>query len=886
VKQQQSSLGLAIQRADSVSIQQKKSAVKHNLPIQPTPLVGREQTVMSACRHLQRPDVRLLTLTGPAGVGKTRLALQVATELLDDFADGVFFVPLASLRDPDLVVPTIAHTLELQESPDLPFFHVLKAYLQDRHVLLLLDNFEQVLPAGSLLAELLSSCPDLKLLVTSRAMLHLRAEYSFLVPPLALPTLSHFPALETLAQYAAISLFTQRAQAINPDFVLTHKNARSVVEICARLDGLPLAIELAAARIKLLPPKALLTRLSQRLHVLTSGTRDVPERQQTLRNAITWSYHLLHASEQHLFRRLSVFVGGCTLDTVEAVCGTLGDAAEQILDEVAALIDMSLLRQVEQEGEEPRLAMLETIREFGLEVLEASGEMEDTRRAHATYYLGLAEEAEPELVGPQQVMWLEQLEEERENLRAAMQWSLESGENGHRREMALRLGGALRRFWIVHGHFTEGRNFLERALAESNGVPASVQVKALTAAANLANMQTDNDRAEALAEKSRALCQELGDKQGLALSLRLLSVVEARRGNLATSHSLNEKALALFREVDDKEGAASTLNNLGWLLIVQGKYANARARIEESLALHRVVGNKLGIAHSLLALAGALIDSQGDPSTVRDLLEESLALSQEVGDKEGIETFYFLSGQLALSQGDVVTAHSLAEKSLMINREIGLREHTVESLSLLAKIEARQGNYAAARVFYEQSLAIMEKGNSKWDIDVFLEGLAGVVAAQGEPAWAARLYGAAEAFRDANSMSFVPLFRAEYERSVAATRAQLGEQAFSAAWNEGRTMTPEQALATEGAVTITPAAPAGPFSVPYAPKASTYPNGLTAREVDVLRLLAKGLTSAQIAEQLVISLLTVNTHVRSIYSKLGVTTRSAATRWAIEHHLV
>jgi predicted ATPase/DNA-binding CsgD family transcriptional regulator len=621
------------------------------------------------------------------------------------------------------------------------------------------------------------------------------------------------------------------------------------------------------------------------LAVLTGGAKDVPARQQTLRNTIEWSYQLLEAQEQQLFRRLSAFVGGCTLEAIEAVCDALdnNNGAVSVLDGVASLIDKSLLQQTEREGEEPHLVMLETIREYGLETLETSGEMEVTRLAHAMYYLVMAEKAEPELTGLQQAMWLERLEREHENLRAAMQWWLEPGEDGHRREMALRLGGALRRFWIVRGHWSEGRNFLERALAESKGAPASVQIKALITAANLANMQADNDRAEALGEKSRALCQEFGDTRGIALSLRLLSVVAMRRGNLATARLLNEEALALFREVGDKEGAAVSLYNLSTLVIDQGEYAKGRALLEESLALHRELGNKSGIAHSLSAFAWALFESQGSPSTTRALLEESLALSSEVGDKEGIETFFFLSGQLALSQGDIATAHSLAEKSLVINREIGNREHTAQSLFLLARLAAVQRDNVAARALYEQSLALAKEGNSIWDTALFLEGLAGVVATQGEPTWAVRLYGAAEALRDANSIPIPPVYRADYDRSVATAYTQLGEKLFAAAWAEGRTMTPEQALVAQGPVTLPPAAPS---STPQAKSPTTTPGGLSVRELEVLRLLAQGLTDAQIAEQLVLSLHTVHAHLRTIYSKLGVTSRSAATRYAFEHQLV
>ncbi len=860
----------------------------NNLPIQLTPFIGREQEMATVLDFLQREEVRLLTLTGPGGTGKTRLGLQIAAELSEAFSDGVYFVNLAPLSDPELVIPTIAQTLDIKEIADQTLLSLLKASLHWKQLLLLLDNFEQVIGAAMYVAELLATCPMLKVLVTSRAALHLRGEQEFAVPPLAVPDPKRLPDLATLSQYEAMALFIQRAQAVKPEFQVTNVNAPAVAEIRVRLDGLPLAIELAAARIKVLPPQALLARLGQRLTVLTSGARDAPARQQTLRNTIEWSYQLLDAKEQRLFRRLSIFVGGCTFEAIEAVCATLDTDTEagQVFERVASLIDKSLLQHSDQEDEEPRLVILETIREYGLEALAANGEMESGRRAHAAYYLVFAEEAEPELEGSQQAMWLKRLEEEHDNLRAAMQWSLEQGEDGHGREMALRLGGALRRFWIMHGHWSEGRNLLERALVGSKGVTASVQANALIAAASLANMQSDNDRVKALCEESLALCQKLGDTRGIALSLRLLGVAAARRGSLDAARSLNEEALVLFRELGDNEGAALSLYNLAVQFIHQGEYARVRALFEESLAMHRELGSKWGIASSLRGLANVLFASQDDQATVRALLEESLAPSMEVGDKEGIANCFFLSGQLALSQGDAATASSLAEESLVLNREIGKPESTAESLWLLARVATVQGAPAAARALYEQSLAIATEGNYKWDIAFSLEGLAGVVAAQGEPAWGAQLWGAAEALREVISSPIPPVERADYERSVAVASTQLGEKAFAAIWAEGRAMTPEQAFSARGPEMLPQTFPAAPSSTPQAKSPTTTPAGLTARELEVLRLLATGLTDAQIAEQLVLSLHTVHAHLRTIYSKLSVTSRSAATRYAFEHQLV
>jgi len=854
----------------------------NNLPVQLTPLIGREQEVATALKLLQREQVRLLTLSGPGGTGKTRLGLQVAAELSDLFADGVYFVNLAPLSDPDFVVPTLAQTLDLKEIGDQPLLDLLKGYLRDKHILLLLDNFEQVASAALQVADLLAACPHLKVIVTSRAVLHVRGEQEFPVPPLTVPDPKRLPDLVALSQYGAMELFLSRAQAVEPAFQLNKTNAPAIAEICVCLDGLPLAIELAAARIKLLPPQALLARLSQRLAMLTSGPRDAPARQQTLRNTIAWSYNLLEAQEQRLFRRLSVFVGGCTLEAIEAVYTALETSTSTMstLDSVAALIDKSILQQTEQEGVQPRLVMLETIREYGLEALQTSGEMEVTRQAHALYNLAMAEKAEPELRGPQQAVWLERLEREHDNLRAALSWLLEQAEGEGIRsshEMALRLSAALWKFWDAHGHYSEGRTFLERALVVSEGTMTFYRIKALKGAASIAVYQDDTERGEALCEEILTLSRELGDTDGVAHTLYLRGIIAGERNDLAVACSLLEEALTLWRELDDKEGIAWALFFLAWEVAEQGEYDRARALCEECLMLHRELGNTRGIAYALWHLASILLVTQSDQGAVRALLEESLALAREIGDRINMARCISLLGAVSLQQGDITTARSFIEQSLGLSKELGDQGSIAEALTLLGRVNFVQGDYTAARALYEESMAFpgMVKAES-------LEKLADVVAAQGEPTWAAQLWGAAEALRENVGIPIRPDMRARYERSVATARAQLGKKAFVAAWEEGRTMTPDQALAAQGKAMIS----TWPTSATPRKLPTTSPDGLSARELEVLRLIAQGLTDAQIAEHLVLSLHTVHAHLRTIYSKLGVTSRSAATRYAFEHQLV
>ncbi len=780
---------------------EKARLITPALPRPLTPLLGREQAVKATKTLLARPAVRLLTPTGTPGVGKTRLGLQVASELSGTFADGVCFVSLAPLRDPELVLPTLTQALSLPEARGRSPLEHLQACLQDKHLLLLLDNFEQVASAAVLLVALLQTCPDLKTLVTSRAVLHVRGEYELQVSPLDLPEPNEGADVELLTHNAAVTLFTQRAQAIAPDFALTGTNAPVIAAICTQLDGVPLAIELAAARLKLLSPQQLLSRLAHRLDVLTSGAQDLPLRQQTLHATLQWSYELLSPGEQRLFRRLSVFVGGCELSAVEAVCRALADGATAVLDGVQRLLDNNLLFERKQSTGEARLLMLETIREYGQACLASSGEAEATRQAHAEYYLALAEEAEPRLLSAEQLQWLERLEQEHDNLRAALSWLLEKEQI----ELALRLGRGVWAFWLFHDHLREGQRWFEKALNASNGVVASVRARALYAASSLAYYGGDLSRSAVYAGECLKLYRELGDKRDIAIAL----------------------------------------NALGHIARTRGDYAALRA-----------------------------------------LCEESIPLLQELGDTYRIAEALYLSAYGFHAQGDDIRACAVAKESLALCREVGERKRVADILHALGLFAYTQGDYATARTFYEEGLTTSREVGEKWVAALCLVGLGEVVAAEGEPARAACLWGAAETLRTELG-AFIPHAEyVSYERSMSTVRAQLSEDVFSSAWAEGRAMSLEQALAAQGPVTMPPTAPAGPSSAPHERPASLSPHGLTAREVEVLRLLAQGLTNPQIAEQLVISPQTVHAHLRSMYSKLGVTTRSAATRFAVEHHIV
>jgi predicted ATPase/class 3 adenylate cyclase len=714
-----------------------------NLPTQLTALVGREQQVTEAVTLVRREDVRLVTLTGAGGTGKTRLSLQVAAELLADFEDGVFFVDLATITDPHLLVPTVAQTLSVRENPGQSLSETLKDYLRDKHLLLALDNFEQLLKAGPAVSALLAGAPNLKALVTSRAPLHLSGEHEYSVPPLAVPDLDASEPPATLAAYEAVQLFLERAQAVKPEFELTSENAPAVAEICARLDGLPLAIELGAARVRILSPQALLGRLSQRLALLTGGARDAPARQRTLRDTIEWSDGLLSAGEQRLFARLSVFLGGRTIEAAEAVCDPVAELDVAVFDGVASLVEKSLLRQDEGLAGEPRFFMLETIREYALDRLERSGEGEILRQRHAHYFVALAEEAEPEILGADQIRWLERLEAERDNFRAALGWSLERGDT----ERALRLIGSLRRAWVARGYLSETRKWLEAAFEQSAAVPAQVEAKALYGLGRVALVEGDYERAIPSLEQSARLFHELGEAEGLVFSLADLGFIATAQGRHEDAQRFADESLAEAMAAGNERTIAAALHSLACTKLDADEYGEACTLFEQSLALRRKLGDKRNMANSLCYL-GSVALLEGDYDSATALLDESLALGRELGNLLIVSAALANQGLVALAAGDAERAAALCIEGLSLSHELGDKRTTVECL----------------------------------------HALAGIAAVQGEPLRAALLSGAAESLHAAIKAPPSPAERTVGERFLAIARAAVDAESFEAACAQGRRM--------------------------------------------------------------------------------------------------
>ena len=652
-----------------------------NLPTQPNELIGREKELAELGALVSDRTVRLVTLVGPGGTGKTRLALQVAADLVESFSSGVFFVSLASIRDPSLVIAAIARTLAVREEQGESIDRTLAAFLADKNLLLVLDNVEQVLGAATKLSDILAGAPGVKLLVTSRERLRVAGERVFIVPPLPVMPLGAGLELRTLARNPAVALFIARAKALKRDFELTEGNARAIAGVCARVDGLPLAIELAAARIAVLTPQQLLERLDRRLKLLTGGRRDADDRQRTLRDTIAWSHGLLNAADQTLFARSAVFAGGFTLDAAEAVCDP--ERRLDVLDGIHSLFEQSLLRQEVGGGGEARFSMLETIREYAVERLEAQPDVESIRNAHAEYFLELAKSVEPRLRGADQRAALGALDVEHDNLRAALDWALAEGAGSDRRDLGVRLAGALGRAWYLRAEGREGRMWLERAL-EAGGSSRD-RATVLYALGVLADQGGDPRRATSLLTDSLESRRAVGDHPGVAQALHSLGIVARNRGEPAHARDLLTESLQLRRWLDDPAGVSATTCGLGIIATEAGDFAQARALFEESLALDRALNDRDGIATNALNL-GCVALEQNDVQRARKLLDEGLRAFDEIGDQEGVAECLEEIARLAAEQ-----AHPAEAVRLLAAAE-GLREVTAIPLtrpSDKARIERR-----------------------------------------------------------------------------------------------------------------------------------------------------------------------------------------------------
>jgi len=761
----------------------------NNLPLELSSFVGRQEEVAEVGKLLE--GNRLLTLTGSGGCGKTRLALAAAGDAVGRFGDGVWLVELAPVADPALVGRVVASALGVRGRPGRPMADTLAEHIGIGKVLLVLDNCEHLVGACAGIAEsLLRSCPGLRVLATSREALGVVGEVARPVPPLSLPDLRRLPDVGGLALYGAARLFVERASAVSPTFALTERNAASVARVCYRLDGIPLAIELAAARTKVLTVEEISARLDDCFELLVAGGRTAMPRHKTLQATMDWSHDLLSGPERALFRRLSVFADGFSLDAAESVCAEDDLGRGGVLELLSHLVDKSLVIAREAGGE-ARYRLLETVRQYGQEKLHRSEDEAEVRRRHAAFFVGLAEWVEPKLSGPEQVDGLDRLERENGNFRVVMGWALAEGEAG----TVARLGWALRRFWLLHGHQAEGRRWME-ALLERDAPPTSRSRVALVAAL-MSHAQGDYRACERYAPEALAVSRQVGDEPCAAYALTLLGLSEMRRGDVERATVRFEESLPLLRRSGEEQTVPLVLVWLGNVSLVGGDRPRAARMFEEALALARQRGDRLGTNIALYSLA-----------------------------------------QIALSEANHEKAESMLEEGLASSRQMG----------------------------------------DQANLSYFLEGLAVVAGARGEARRSARMLGAAQGSMEeagATVYNYYMPDRALYERTLAAARAQLDEAAWAAAWEEGRAMTAEQAVEHTVAEEI-----------PEPTASETYPAGLSAREAEVLRLVAAGMTNAEVAKDLFLSSRTVDWHVGSIYRKLGLHSRAEAARFAAEHGLI
>jgi predicted ATPase/DNA-binding CsgD family transcriptional regulator len=808
---------------------------EHNLPAQRSSFVGRELEAFEVSQALA--TTRLMTLTGAGGSGKTRLALEVARDLIEAYPDGVWLVELAPLSEKELVPKAVAEALGVPERPREPIADTLVEVLGERQLLLVVDNCEHLIEAVAGFADrLLDSCPRVRILATSREALGVEGEIRWDVPPLSMPNPQHTPSSEELEGYESVRLFVERARGRDPTFNLSPRDALTVAKVCGRLEGIPLALELAAAWVGTLSLEQILQRLTDSLGLLTRGGRTAVPRQRTLKGTLDWSYELLSEPERVLFCRLSTFAGGWTLEALEAVGSGGGIEEGAVLDLLTGLVEKSLVMVNRGDEGGVRHRLLEPVRQYALEKLEESGEVEFTKRAHAGYFLALSEEAEPELLGPRENQWYERLEEEHDNIRAALSWALKGADP----ELGLGLAGAIWWFWHRHGHLSEGLRWLERALARGVGASAMVRAKALAGIGWLAYGQGDLGRMRKSAKEGLSLSDEAGlGGYHRGLFLRLL-------------------------------GDAS------WM---EGDYDRTMELAEESLELSREANDLGGMALSLLQQGTASMWGSGDLGKARAFYEEALAVSRELGSAS---IFLVCLNSLALPyllQGDLERAKEFAEEAAALSREAGARTLLPLPLHILGWVALLRGDLGQAEALHKESLSLSGELGDSWGTLELLEGLACIAGAKGEAEKAARLFGSAEALREAMGVGPWAALRTLEERYLVGARSRLKEGAWRRAWGEGYAMSMgaaiEYALSEEepSTTTLSSAAPERPA-------------GLTPREMEVLGLVAEGLTNPQVAQKLFLSPRTVQRHLNSVYRKLGVNSRTAATHLALEHDLL
>jgi predicted ATPase/DNA-binding CsgD family transcriptional regulator/Tfp pilus assembly protein PilF len=798
---------------------------------------------------------RLLTITGAGGSGKTRLVLEVSRDLLEAYSDGVWLVEFAPLSEEALVPKAVAEAVEVPERPDEPLADTLTEVLGSRELLLVLDNCEHLLEATARLVDvLLDSCPHLRVLATSREGLGVEGEVRWPVPPLNAPDPQYSSTVEELERLESARLFLARARNRDPSFAITPGNAQAVAEVCSKLEGMPLAIELAAARVGTLSLEQISQRLEGSLELLTRGGRTAAPRQRTIRETLDWSHKLLYERERKVFRRLSVFAGGWVLEASEVVVSDESIGESEVLELLSGLVEKSLvIAELAAESGGVRYRLLDSIRQYALEKLEQSGEVEDVKRAHAEYFLALAEEAEPELIGPREAESFGRLEEEIDNVRAALSWASEHGEA----ELGLRLAGSLMSFWLTEGHYGEGRGWIEGALNQEGPTSALARAKALGAASLLASEQSDYARAKEAAEEGLRLSKEAG---------------------------IEDSQTPFF-----PGGSPATffLNLMGTVAMNEGDHEQARALGEESLALGRQADAAQGIVWSLLILAIAAT-IRADYERAERLYAEGLSLSRELASAYWRFLYFENWGWTALLQGDPERATVLIEEAVELARErrrgfMGLLSRPLDNLGWAALLGGELGR---AQAQFGENLILSKERGDKGTLLMSLEGLACVAGAEGEAVRAARLFGAAEALMEAMRYRLVPQERAVLEPYRASVRSRLGEAAWEEALAEGGALgldrAIEYALSNEKpSKRLSPTRSQPPIS-----STPEHPGGLSPREVEVLELVAEGLTNAQVAQRLFLSPRTIQRHLNSIYHKLGVSSRTAATRFAIEHGLL